>query len=66
MPIGRILIFAGLALLTLGLLLTWGKIGRLPGDIEIRGAKSVFYFPVITCLLLSAIGSLILWLINRR
>jgi hypothetical protein len=40
--------------------------GRLPGDIVIRGKHSVFYFPLVTCLLISAVLSLVLWLVNRR
>jgi len=39
--------------------------GRLPGDIVIRGKNSVFYFPIVTCLLLSALLTLVLWLVNR-
>jgi hypothetical protein len=41
-------------------------LGRLPGDIVIRGKHSVFYFPLVTCLLISAVLSLVLWLVNRR
>jgi hypothetical protein len=41
-------------------------LGRLPGDIIIRGKHSVFYFPLATCLLISVILSLVLWLMNRR
>jgi hypothetical protein len=42
------------------------RFGRLPGDIVVRGKHSVFYFPLVTCLLISAVLSLVLWLINRR
>jgi hypothetical protein len=42
------------------------RLGQLPGDIIIRGKHSVFYFPLVTCLLISAVLSLVLWLINRR
>ncbi len=71
MPIGRVLIVAGLMLAGLGLLITLGdrlpfRIGRLPGDIVIRGKNTTFYFPLVTCLLLSVIGSLVLWLFTRR
>ena len=60
MGIGRTLIIAGAALVVLGLLLTFGdklpvRLGHLPGDIEIRGKNSVFYFPLMTCILLSAV-----------
>ena len=70
MGIGRTLILAGAALLVLGLLLTVGeklpiRFGHLPGDIEIRGKNSVFYFPVVTCILLSAVLSLAMWLWHK-
>jgi hypothetical protein len=42
------------------------KLGRLPGDIEVRGKNGVFYFPVVTCLILSAVLSFVMWLIGRR
>jgi hypothetical protein len=71
MSIGRILIAVGAIVLILGLLLSLGerlpiRIGRLPGDIVIRGKNSVFYFPLVTCLLLSVVLSFIMWLIGRR
>ena len=71
MLIGRLLIVAGLVLAALGLLITLGdrlpfRIGRLPGDIMIRGKNTTFYFPLVTCLVLSVIGSLVLWLFTRR
>jgi hypothetical protein len=71
MGIGRTLIVLGAALVVVGLLFTLGdklpiRLGRLPGDIEIRGKNSVFYFPVVTCILLSVILSLVMWLFGRR
>ena len=42
------------------------NLGRLPGDIAIEGRKGSFYFPVTTCLLLSALLTLVGWLLNRR
>ncbi len=66
MGIGRTLILVGIVLVILGLLSTLGvRIGRLPGDIEIRGKNSVFYFPVMTCILLSVVLSMIMWLFRR-
>ncbi len=64
----RTLIIAGVVLVVVGLL--WpviGKIGlgRLPGDIVIDRGNFHFYLPLGTCLLLSAILSLILWILNR-
>jgi hypothetical protein len=71
MGFGRALIILGLLLLVLGVLVSVGerlpiRFGRLPGDIVIRGKNSAFYFPIVTCLLLSAVLSLIFWLIGRR
>ena len=40
-------------------------IGRLPGDIVYRGKHTAFYFPLVTCLLLSVILSLVLYFVNR-
>jgi hypothetical protein len=69
--VGRTLIVAGALLIVLGLLFLVGdrlpiRLGRLPGDIAIRGRHGVFYFPLVTCILLSVILSLVLWLIRRR
>ncbi len=71
MAFGRTLIAIGVVLVLAGLLLSLGarlpfRIGRLPGDIVIRGRHSVFYFPLITCLVLSLALSLVMWLLNRR
>jgi hypothetical protein len=68
---GRTLIVIGAIIMVLGLLVTFGprlplRIGRLPGDILIKGKHSVFYFPLATSLLLSLLLSLVLWLVNRR
>jgi hypothetical protein len=69
--LGRTLIAIGAILVIAGLLLTLGarlpfRIGRLPGDIVIRGKNSVFYFPLMTCLALSLVLSLVMWLAGRR
>lgn len=68
---GRALIAIGIALVILGLIVTFGeklpiRLGRLPGDIIIRGKSSVFYFPIATSILLSVLLSLVMWLFNRR
>lgn len=68
---GRILIGLGVLLIVVGLLVTLGerlplRLGRLPGDIVVRGKNSEFYFPIVTCLLISAVLSLVMWLLNRR
>jgi hypothetical protein len=64
------LIVLGLTLAAFGLLLTFGgrlpfRLGRLPGDIFFQGKNSTFYFPLVTCLILSALFSLVLWIFRR-
>jgi hypothetical protein len=71
MTLGRMLIVLGLLVAALGVVVSLAerlpiRLGRLPGDIVIRGKHSVFYFPLVTCVLISAVLSLVLWLINRR
>lgn len=71
MSIGRLLILFGLILVAAGLLVTVLdrlpiRLGRLPGDIVLRGKNSVFYFPLATSLLLSLVLTLLLWLFSRR
>ena len=71
MNLGRLLIFAGFVLIGLGavvILLSRFNLplGRLPGDVVWRGKSGTIYFPWVTCLILSVLGTLILWLINRR
>jgi hypothetical protein len=66
MGIGRTLILVGVVLVIIGVLSNLGvRVGRLPGDIEIRGKNSVFYFPVMTCIIISVVLSLISWLLRR-
>jgi len=71
MALGRTLIAIGVVLILAGLLLSLGarlpfRLGRLPGDILIRGKHSLFYFPLMTCLLLSLALSLLMWRLGRR
>jgi hypothetical protein len=70
-PMGRLLINAGILLVVIGLVIVLGerfgiRLGRLPGDIRIEGRRGGFYFPIVTCLLISGVLSLIAWLFNRR
>ena len=67
---GRLLIFGGVVLVVLGaLFLVLGRtnlpIGRLPGDVLYRGKNTVFYFPIVTSMLLSVLLSLIFYLIGK-
>lgn len=71
MNVGRTLIILGLMVAALGVVITLGqklpiRIGRLPGDIVIRGKHGVFYFPIVTSLLVSILLSFVLWLLGRR
>lgn len=64
----RLLIVLGLLALAAGLLWPFVArlgLGRLPGDIRIETEHGSFYFPVVTCLILSIVLSLVLWLLRR-
>ena len=68
---GRLLINAGILLVIVGLAIILGErlgihFGRLPGDVRIEGRRGAFYFPIVTCLLISVILSLISWFFGRR
>lgn len=68
MDMQRFLIGLGLAVLFAGLAWPWlGRIGlgRLPGDILIQRDGTTFYFPLVTCLLISIVLSGLFWLFNR-
>ncbi len=70
MGVGRMLITLGIVLVVLGVLITFAgrlpfRIGRLPGDISYHGKHTTFYFPVVTCLVLSVILSLVMWIVRR-
>ena len=65
---GKLLVTVGLVLLVAGLawpFLSRLGLGRLPGDIVIRGEHGGFYFPIVTCILISLILSGIFWLMGR-
>ncbi len=65
--IGKYLILSGLVIVLLGVLLVLlGRIGffRLPGDLEFGGRNWRIYIPIASCIILSIIITLIIWLIN--
>jgi hypothetical protein len=62
------LIILGLVLVATGLLWPWLTkigLGRLPGDIHIEGENGGFYFPIVTCLVISIVLSVLLWIFRR-
>ena len=67
--VGKSLIILGLVIVLIGVVVSLaGKLpwlGRLPGDIAVKRENFSFYFPLGTCLLLSALLSLIMWLFRR-
>jgi hypothetical protein len=65
--LGRPLIIMGLILVAAGLAISFGPtwLGRLPGDINIKRDNFSFHFPLVTCLLISAILSFIMWLLRK-
>ena len=68
MNVGKMLILAGIVLVGAGVLWLLGArvgLGRLPGDIVIRGERSTFYFPLATCVVLSVVLSLLAWFVQR-
>ena len=68
--LGRsVLILSGILVL-IGFLLYFGgklpfRLGHLPGDIVRRGEHTTFYLPIVTCLVLSAVASLLFWIFSR-
>jgi hypothetical protein len=68
--LGKLLVIFGGIMIVVGLIVILAAkanlpLGRLPGDITYRGKNSTIYFPLVTCVVLSVILSMIMWLINR-
>jgi uncharacterized protein YybS (DUF2232 family) len=67
--IGKFLVIVGIAITLVGAML-WsgfgkGWLGRLPGDVHYSKGDFHFYFPIVTCLILSVILALVLWLFRK-
>jgi hypothetical protein len=67
--LGKLLLVVGVFVIGVGALLLFGarlpfRLGRLPGDISYQGRHGSFYFPVVTCILLSAALTLVFWILN--
>jgi hypothetical protein len=69
-PLAKLIILTGIILVIVGVILYFFKgipfLGKLPGDIHIQRKNFSFYFPITTCILLSVILTLILYLIHKR
>ncbi len=67
--LGRLIFFAGLVLAGIGLLI-WtgfgrGWLGQLPGDVNYQRGNFSLHFPIVTCLIISALLTLLSWLFRR-
>jgi hypothetical protein len=67
--LGKLLLLGGIVLVAIGAFFAFGgrlpfRLGRLPGDIAYQGKNSSFYFPIVTCIVLSVALTLIFWVIN--
>jgi len=67
--LGKVFILLGAFIILIGVLLIVGEkipwIGRLPGDIIIKKEKFTFYFPIVTCILISIILTLLFTLFRK-
>ena len=68
--LGNLLLILGAVIATVGALLYFDarlpfRLGRLPGDIIHRGEHTTVYFPIVSCLVISAVLSLIIWLFSH-
>lgn len=64
----RLIISIGILLIVIGLTWPWIKklnLGHLPGDIVIKKQDFSFYFPIMTCIIISIVLSLLLWFFRK-
>lgn len=67
--LGKLIALAGVVLFIVGLLI-WktgglGPLGRLPGDIQVKWPNGSFYFPIVTCIVISALLTILNWIFRR-
>jgi hypothetical protein len=67
--LGKLLLIAGIVIVGAGAFLFFGaklplRLGRLPGDISYQGRHGSFYFPIVTCLVVSVVLTLLFWIVN--
>ncbi|MGZ5565281.1 MAG: DUF2905 domain-containing protein [Chthoniobacterales bacterium] len=68
LEIGKLLVIGGIVMTLLGLALWSGYgnwLGKLPGDIRIERGNGGFYFPIVTCIIISIVVSLLMALFRR-
>jgi uncharacterized protein YybS (DUF2232 family) len=67
--LGKLLVIVGLVIAAVGILLWSGVgkewLGRLPGDINYTKDNFSFHFPIVTCLIVSVVLTLLLWLFRK-
>ncbi|HET6409826.1 MAG TPA: DUF2905 domain-containing protein [Chthoniobacteraceae bacterium] len=66
---GKMLVILGVVIAVAGLILWkfggFGPLGKLPGDISVQRENFSFSFPIVTCLVISAVLTLVMWLLRR-
>lgn len=67
--LGKVLLIFGLIIAAVGVFFLAGaklpfRLGRLPGDVSYHGRHGTFYFPIVTCVILSVVLTLILWIVG--
>jgi hypothetical protein len=68
--VGRFVVIIGVFLVVAGVILwrfptLFGWMGKLPGDISVQKGNFSFYFPVVTCIIISIVVTLLSWLFRR-
>jgi hypothetical protein len=68
--LGRTLVVLGVAVVVVGLVLMMAPsipwLGKLPGDVHVRGERFTFYFPIVTCLVVSVLLTVVVNLFFRN
>lgn len=67
---GKVLITIGVIMIVVGVFFLFGNkipfLGKLPGDVAVQKKNFSFYFPITTCIIISIILSLIMWLLGKK
>jgi hypothetical protein len=68
--VGKFVLIVGLLMVAAGVILwrfpsLFGWVGKLPGDISVQKGNFSFYFPIVTCILVSIVITLLSWLFRR-